>query len=314
MADLRLKLGDFEFGAYEVPNEIPFGGTQHLVSHELVGGSRVIDAMGAKPQDLSWSGLFYGDAALDRARYLDSLRVAGKPLSLTWMDFSYTVVIESLTCSFMRFYRLPYSITCKVVKDQTQPTTVQVPLSFDAAIMGDFNAAAALAATIGDGPLSGLITVLNSAISAVSDIANTQGAIDSILGPIKDVQSRVQLLIASVSNLITNVTAQAGGLLSSPAGFQARTNNMTELANLYTIDSIVTRMRVNLGLVNSAPNAQTVTVSGGDLYSLAATYYKDANQWTVIAKANNLTDPLIVGVQTLTIPPAKPATNGVPSA
>jgi nucleoid-associated protein YgaU len=47
----------------------------------------------------------------------------------------------------------------------------------------------------------------------------------------------------------------------------------------------------------------TVTVSpGDDLYRLAAKYYGDATAWTLIARANGLTDPLIATDSTLDIP------------
>ena len=57
-ADTVLTLGDFEFARYEIPEQITFGGDQRLVVHELVGGTRVIDAMGRADAPLEWSGLF----------------------------------------------------------------------------------------------------------------------------------------------------------------------------------------------------------------------------------------------------------------
>ena len=45
------------------------------------------------------------------------------------------------------------------------------------------------------------------------------------------------------------------------------------------------------------------TVSpGDDLYALAALHYGDASAWTLIARANGLTDPLIQTDSTLSIP------------
>jgi nucleoid-associated protein YgaU len=47
----------------------------------------------------------------------------------------------------------------------------------------------------------------------------------------------------------------------------------------------------------------SVTVSpGDDLYRLASQYYGDAAAWTLIARANGLTDPLIDTDSTLVIP------------
>lgn len=47
----------------------------------------------------------------------------------------------------------------------------------------------------------------------------------------------------------------------------------------------------------------TVTVSpGDDLYRLASQYYGDAGGWTLIARANGLSDPLIQTDSALIIP------------
>lgn len=47
----------------------------------------------------------------------------------------------------------------------------------------------------------------------------------------------------------------------------------------------------------------TITVAGGDLYRIALQQYGDATAWDQIARANGLTDPVVRGVQLLTIPP-----------
>jgi hypothetical protein len=45
-----------------------------------------------------------------------------------------------------------------------------------------------------------------------------------------------------------------------------------------------------------------VTVVGGNLFALAAQYLNDATQWIRIAQANQLTDPVLQGVNVLVIP------------
>ncbi|MDR3520434.1 MAG: hypothetical protein P4L54_02345 [Acidocella sp.] len=46
----------------------------------------------------------------------------------------------------------------------------------------------------------------------------------------------------------------------------------------------------------------SVTIIGGNLFSLAALYLQDATQWIRIAKANNLSDPVLNGLNVLVIP------------
>ncbi len=56
-----------------------------------------------------------------------------------------------------------------------------------------------------------------------------------------------------------------------------------------------------------------LTVAGGNLFAVAAQQLGDATQWIRIAQANDLNDPIIVGVVTLTIPQPDPgATGGLP--
>lgn len=58
----------------------------------------------------------------------------------------------------------------------------------------------------------------------------------------------------------------------------------------------------------------TVTVVGGNLFAVAATYLGDATQWIRIAQANDLSDPVLSGVVTLVLPPVdQSAAGGVPN-
>lgn len=58
--------------------------------------------------------------------------------------------------------------------------------------------------------------------------------------------------------------------------------------------------------------ATTITVMNANLFELAAKYYQDATQWILIALANSLTDPLVVGPVTLVIPDNAAPTGGLP--
>jgi nucleoid-associated protein YgaU len=55
---------------------------------------------------------------------------------------------------------------------------------------------------------------------------------------------------------------------------------------------------------------QTLTVIGGNLFSIAASVLGDATQWVRIAALNQLTDPFLSGQQTLRIPDAAPGAGG----
>lgn len=51
-------------------------------------------------------------------------------------------------------------------------------------------------------------------------------------------------------------------------------------------------------------------VAGGNLFQIAAAQLGDATQWIRIAQLNGLTDPMLIGVITLVMPPIDPTAGG----
>lgn len=47
---------------------------------------------------------------------------------------------------------------------------------------------------------------------------------------------------------------------------------------------------------------RTVSVSGGNLFRLAAQHLNDATRWDEIARLNGMSDPELVGLQTIKLP------------
>jgi len=56
-------------------------------------------------------------------------------------------------------------------------------------------------------------------------------------------------------------------------------------------------------------NAKQITVSGGNLFAIAAAQYGSALFWAQIAQANGLVDPVIT--VTLTLPASPVSTGGI---
>ena len=54
-------------------------------------------------------------------------------------------------------------------------------------------------------------------------------------------------------------------------------------------------------------DVQTITTIGGNLFEIAAVRLGSAMHWINIARANNLTDPMLSGQKKLVIPPLSPA-------
>lgn len=119
-------LGEVTLEGFEVPESITIGGQQQMTVHKLPGGTRVIDAMGRDDAPLEWSGTLLGWNAVNRALQLDEMRVAGAPLALMFGPYYYTVVIESFRGSYQRDSLIPYSISCVVLRDETEAPGIPI--------------------------------------------------------------------------------------------------------------------------------------------------------------------------------------------
>lgn len=313
--DTVVQLGDFSFASTEVPEGIPFGGDQLIDVKQLQGGVRVVDAMGAADRPLEWTGRFRGPNALARARYVDGLRKAGAPLSLTWSELSYTVVIRSFVPDFRAFYEIPYAISCEVVEDLSAPVDEAAEPSLDDALDDDMGIALDMGEDIGDADLMGQLGALQGALDAVQDIFNAGASeLNSILAPLQvglvmvaDLILTTEAVAAQVSTLGGVVTGPTAS--SNPTVFLAQTSNAETMARCYELQSVLGRMRANLYAAGAS--GQLITTAGGTLQQLATEAYGDPTQWTAIAKANDLSDPVVTGVVDLRIPPEGDKSGGV---
>lgn len=322
-----LTLDDFEFVDTEIPESIVFGGHQNLVLHDLVGGTRVVDAMGAFSEPLTWSGMFRGPEALARARYLDSMRMSGKKYTLTWSEFRYQVVIREFKATFERTYQIPYNLTLEVVQDEAQPLidlaeqpSIDSLIDYDAIAAADLVAALQAQQEIRAGgvtttTMAGAFGSLQSAIKSVSSFATaTQSQLNSVLQPLATLRSQVQTLMSSVNNTLANVTTLGGLLPNNPLSQQVSRLNAQLAATqqyplLLNLDRLAGRIGVNVQA--NYKTDKTVTQAGGSLFTLAAQEYGDPLAWTALAKANGLADPQLTGINTLTVPPAPTNPSGV---
>jgi hypothetical protein len=318
MTNVVLTLGDFQFTRFEVPEEIPFGGDQRLVTHTLVGGARVVDAMGEDPLVLDWSGIFTGASAEQRSRYLDTLRKAGGELTLTWASFRYKVAIKSFHATYRAPFRIPYRIECQVIQDLTQPVTTPPPYDAGKVITADNAKAQAVGAIIGDSALSGALSGLDKAIKSVSDFAKaTQREINSVLEPIRDAQARISVLRAASVGTLRNLSSFGGFLPNNPIAqgvnaLVAQTDAAVQSAHLKLLSGSLGRIANNTISAPSGP--KKVTVAATNLYAVAAAQYGDPMAWTTLARANGLKDPMIRDVATLAVPNTTPDTSGVLNA
>lgn len=164
MADVTVTLGDITLTDLEVPERMPFGGEQMLVVHKLVGGAKVIDAMGPDEAPIEWSGWILGPDSVARAQSIDAMRISGVPQTLTWSGFTYQVVVRSFNAQFERFYQIPYKIVCEVIANNTQPVTSSATPDVDQAVDDDNSSCDTLTQNVGDTQLTSLMNMVDQLI------------------------------------------------------------------------------------------------------------------------------------------------------
>ena len=147
-----VSLGGFVFQDFEIPQQLNFGGHQKILEHNLIGGQRLLNAMGPTPFPIGWQGRFRGPNALSRAYALDAMRQSGAQVPLVWGSLYRLVVICAFAAKPMKAWEVPYEIECRVVLD---PTTA------GAGFVG------ALASTL-DGLVGGDMTSVASSFGGVS--------------------------------------------------------------------------------------------------------------------------------------------------
>jgi hypothetical protein len=196
-------LGDFLFQAFEIPEQINIGGSQKLYVHELIGGQRRVDAMGRSDDDLTWTGWFFGELALERALYLDYLRTQGNQLTFQYSQLKYNVVIKEFKCEFQRTSKLPYSITLTVVQDLTTPVTFAIPTDLSQIVNDALIEANQLALLINDGGINAAMAIFNASINAVPSLNNpTADQIASIVSAGQSVEGAVSSAISSYTDSV----------------------------------------------------------------------------------------------------------------
>lgn len=203
MADTAVILGGVTFTGFEIPEKINFGGRQQVAVHRLIGGSRVVDAMGPDPEPVKWQGQFRGPNALARAQALDEIRRAGAVVELTWFDIFRAVVVTDFHADTERFYEVPYSITCEVIDDGQGAGLGAITGGLDALVAADL-ASATTAASSGSAAASAAVASAQASIDAVDGLA---GASSSTLA---GVSASVSSASATLAGIVSVAEAQIG--------------------------------------------------------------------------------------------------------
>jgi uncharacterized protein YciI len=227
MSNVILTLGGVPFQDFEVPEQIRFGGGQRLAVHDLIGGGRVVDALGDDAGEVSFAGIFSGSDAAARAQALDAARATGAAVPLVWDGFFYTVVIAEFAAEYAKPWWIPFALRCAVVLDSAAVlATVVAPVA--SLISSDISAAGGLvslatlpAGVLGDTSAAGLAA---AQAQIATGISNTGGALSGN---------------ARALNTASDPT-------SGVAALNAASANSAQLAGLTRLSGYVSRAAVNL--------------------------------------------------------------------
>jgi hypothetical protein len=213
MSNVILTLGGVPFQDMEVPEKISFGGKQRVAIQNLIGGGRIVEALGLDDGEIFFSGIFSGSDAVSRAQLLDTARALGAPLPLIWDGFFYTVIIRGFSAEYKKSNLIPFSITCLVVSD---PLASLAMLSEPVTnlISSDLNAASALSGQAGlslDGLSSTSLAGFSSAQNLVSnDISAGGSALSSTVSALNGAMDAVSGVAAV--NQLSETSSQLAAL------------------------------------------------------------------------------------------------------
>lgn len=305
----RVVLGDFEFLDFEVPERIAIPGRQKTVLHQMIGGKRTVDVLGIEYDPLSWSGIITGSQSGDRVSALERMRDAGEQLTLTLDNYSFTVVITSFTPVYEFIYRRPFTIEVAIVSNNASPLKVDALTgALQGLIDSDIAKSLGLADIIDVDSVTSAVTTLQSAVKEVTDFAHaTVEQVQSVVRPIVAAQVIIQQQIGQLESAANDITTLGGLVPGNPisktiSNLLSQADQSTKIPALYNLQSVLGRLNKNVNSGQTADGVRSVTLSGGNLYQVASDQYGDASLWSSIASANNLTDPQLTGINTLTIP------------
>lgn len=229
MSDVVLSLGTVAFRDMEVPEKISFGGKQRLAVQNIIGGGRIVEALGIDDGEISFSGIFSGSDAASRAQLLDTARALGAQLPLVWQGFYYLVVIAGFAAEYRKPNLIPFSITCVVVTDPLAAAANAVaPVA--SLVSGDLAAASALSLQAG-------VSAQTLSAASLAALGVTQSAIASAMTASGAVLDGAAGVLGSALTPVMGIAA-LGQIGSSSA----------QLAALSGMSGYVNRAVTNLGL------------------------------------------------------------------
>lgn len=274
---LAMTIGSVTLSSFEVPQRLEdLGGFVALEVHDFPGGIRTIQTFGAFPGILRWKGMMMGTFAMPRITTLDQIRLSQQPVTLSYGPKAFIGILGKLRIRARTQWFVEYEAEFVPSQDLSNSQTPNI---------------------------SSYSSLLNSQALYLQQAYNGLtgfGIPASLLAPTNNVISAIQLFTSAAATPTAgpNLVAAAGGLQKSSAQYM----NVADSSTASPAADLNTRAGVIMVLASSKRTGWVVETVNPNLFALAAQYYGDASDWTVIAKANNLVDPQPLGNYTLVVP------------
>lgn len=332
MADYTvLSLGPVRLVGWEIPESVPLGGVQRVAVNQFMGSNkREVQILGAQPNVIRWSGYFYYESALARARFLDQMRVKGDPIEMTWGEWKYLAVITEFAYRVANIYNIAYDLVLEVIEDRSKPEE---------------------AGTGWKGLLDSIIDGINSVLMFINDIAAVIDEINStIRGYIEKIRRVLKSITGTARRIVNSLTRLGATIIKAPVNvltgvrqdvsaltdmtdtvirdlqipdpgatftsqiFEAPTNPTVAsipvpatgndpMVQVVAMNNAAKRLGDLLNRLAQPPFVTTLKTINANVFQIASEYYGDVNVWPQIAEANNLREPLIAGARDLQLPP-----------
>jgi hypothetical protein len=203
-----LTIGPVSFLDEETPNDLEFSLNQILAIHTLIGGSKTIQALGPNMGDITWKGQLFAGNIQYRIGQLYTLQNTATPTPLTYITYSYQVLIKQFKWKFLHRWRAEYEITVSILQDTSGTYNSTPPVSEDQQINFISAAAQATIATLLTTDQAGFAAA-NTACNIAFLAIESAGIISQLSGP------ALQALIQVIENAIVAVAvyqaSQASG-------------------------------------------------------------------------------------------------------
>ncbi|WP_130731982.1 hypothetical protein [Komagataeibacter xylinus] len=277
-ASASVTIGSLTLTGMEVPRLIRDGGTQQVAVHRLPGGGRVIDAVGNDPDRLELTGTFVGPTAIERARVLKQMRIAGVPVPFSGAGLSLMVRIVQYSYDYaQKGVVIPYRLVLEQPPQLAASTNVVSGLSAlvgadtGSALSGLTDALADVSTIAGN--MTGQLGTIIGQVTPIADMAGAGGVLSGVednldmVGGLSGAGVNLASVPDSAASVVSGLAASGTGL----TGVIGQTGaNMEGIApdNAVSLSALTQNAQLHSATVNSAglvnrAYANTLLATGG---------------------------------------------------